>query len=657
MEIYHDISRYSDSELDVVNCIINGRNDINVKNAINFFQDAFKKSKELTGSPEIFCSLQLESLFELATIEYDVKRRYLLWDRLLKTALLFLNKYPQHKEIVIHCTNIVISYIQEPFLYKEYLQIKHGLTVLIGKIDSLIKSKGVLNCAELLTAKSRVLRCLSNYQTNSELEKITNEKAIRCIEKSLDIDDTIWYSHLELGKCHWRSSVFEKQIGLYNKKISLAELAYKKSQEIETTIQNTLALCQLYKETHQTAPFLLAFNKYEKVERNKRRYLQNSFLLAENVVTMYYSGFPSVLLDEYISKSDKILNEALLAGYHDARIITNLSFLKAAKGDIGAGSYILNSLNAKGVFDWNTIVADLDFIKSSDDLFAQGFVLGIDDSNTWNKLGTFAIDFLENVDIGLNMYDIALALNPSNPIISTNIARTLLKTNIDESVLQKAEYFISRAESASSFRFQWWRQVRLNIKSAKQELREAEPSKEGKKNYNLRKIGDLYKLYLNLKEKENHQERGFDFEKLIDAYFRVSLGNSIPSHKIISATTEQIDAAFYFEKDYYRVEAKWTKSKSDHTDIGDFYFKLKTQGVTGLMISVNGFTESAVARARSLKETTKIILMDGDELEMTLNGSPPFDEAIRLKQLYFYLEDNPYHKINSVNKKDNLFFS
>lgn len=648
-----DISKYSESELDIVNCLINGRNETESKKAKEYFEKGLSKSKEILKTSKIGHSLYLECLSEQSIIEYDIKKRTVLWEKLYKKTLDFLNQYSENEDTVEHCSDIIISYIHEPFIAKDYQLLKKGLSVIKGKLDSLITFKGIVNSSSLLVKKSAILRNFSSFQATPEAQRLMLEQAIRCVEKSIYTSGQTWFSFLELGHCQYKLSDFEKSLKSFNEKIAQAESAYLQSQNLLCTIQNTLALCSLYKETYQTSPFLSAFKTYESIEKNRRRFLQNSFYLAETAIRMFYSNFPAELLSEYLSKSDKLLNEAILAGFNDARIITDLAFIKAAKGEVSVGEYILKSLktSSSSTFDWNTIVADIQTIKDSNDLFSQGFVLGIDDASTWNKLGTFAINFVNDLELGLRMYKAALHFNPNNPIVLTNMARTLLKTTLDESTLQEAEYFISKAASCSTFRFQWWRQVRADVEIAKSNLSNSPIARSSQNNFNFGKIADLYKFYLSLKDMENPQERGFEFEKLISAYFQISLGNSIGSHRIKSATIEQVDAAFHFEKDYFRVEAKWTKNKTDHTDISDFYFKLRTAGVTGLMISISGFTHAAIERAKSLKNEVKLLLMDGDELETTLKGSPTFDEAIRLKQLYFYFEDNPYFRITASEQK------
>ena len=135
--------------------------------------------------------------------------------------------------------------------------------------------------------------------------------------------------------------------------------------------------------------------------------------------------------------------------------------------------------------------------------------------------------------------------------------------------------------------------------------------------------------------------------------FKISLGNSFSSYKTLlikpKSPVAQIDAAFnFFEKNFYIVETKWTAKPTIPKDIVLFRDRLSTVGTIGLFISVSGFTSQAVEKAYEFRKERQILLMDGEELEIILKGSPPFDEAMRLKQMYLLKDSNPYYKIQST---------
>ena len=248
------------------------------------------------------------------------------------------------------------------------------------------------------------------------------------------------------------------------------------------------------------------------------------------------------------------------------------------------------------------------------------------------------------------MYKEALRINPSNAIAMTNLAQTLLIIDTSDSILE-AERWISKAASCADRRFRWWRNVREQICERKLSLKGLQPqvAEIGKRLHSPKHLSDLHYNFTHLKNTEDHQHRGYQLEILVRQLFQISLGNSFGSYRtspIWSSPSMQIDAAFsYFDKDFYRVETKWTSNLTTAKEIVLFRDKLDVAGIKGLFISISGFMDEAIQKARELRKEVQIILMDGGELELVLQGSPTFDEAIRLKQIYFNKESNPYFRI------------
>ena len=180
--------------------------------------------------------------------------------------------------------------------------------------------------------------------------------------------------------------------------------------------------------------------------------------------------------------------------------------------------------------------------------------------------------------------------------------------------------------------------------------------KENKK-LRLNRLSDLYKGYSYLKDYDDPQARGYELEKLVYRLFEISCGNVFSSYRASlewnKHSTKQIDAAFnFFDQSFYRVETKWTSKPSKPTDIVLFRDKLDVVDVKGLFISIEGFTPEAVKKAYEFRNERQILLMDGEELEFILLGTPTLDEAMRTKQIYFAKDSNPYFKIKPVVQMD-----
>lgn len=355
-------------------------------------------------------------------------------------------------------------------------------------------------------------------------------------------------------------------------------------------------------------------------------------------------------MDTSLEDADRLLEEAFDAGYADARHIVDLAFIKAARGEVSAGLEIVKLLHPVGEHtSWTQVAEVISNKELGSDLVAQGFALGINKSSIWNILGTYAKRFLDDLSLAISMYRTALKLNPSNAVAMTNLSRALLEQGTLEHA-REAQRWISKAASCADRRFRWWRSVREEVTRTLEGLG-LDQSRNGPKiPTRVRRLADLQNTFHALKIWDNTQERGYEFQKLIARLIDFSLGNCQPSYRAKMTWADnsiiQVDAAFCFlDTQYFRVETKWTSTATEPNDIVLFREKLDVAGLKGLFVSVKGFTREAIAKAFSYRHEREILLMDGQELEYVLNGSPSFDEAIRRKQLYFAIESNPYYRI------------
>jgi hypothetical protein len=252
--------------------------------------------------------------------------------------------------------------------------------------------------------------------------------------------------------------------------------------------------------------------------------------------------------------------------------------------------------------------------------------------------------------VGINMYRVALNLDPSSAIAMTNLARALLMVD-DDKVLSEANFWVSKAASCAPRRFKWWSKVKglVDQRASKDHIKLVTFSKRIQRG-NLKRLQDLYGYFRMLKEKDDRQARGYGLEKIVNRLFSLTIDNCYGSYRTsvraIETNRLQVDGGFYyFEKDFFRVETKWTKKKTTPQEIVLFASKLDAFGVKGLFISIRGFSKEAVLRAYDLRKEKMVLLMDGDELELALQGSPSLDEIIRQKQIAFGKDSNPFNKI------------
>ncbi|WXR60947.1 restriction endonuclease [Peptostreptococcaceae bacterium AGR-M142] len=128
---------------------------------------------------------------------------------------------------------------------------------------------------------------------------------------------------------------------------------------------------------------------------------------------------------------------------------------------------------------------------------------------------------------------------------------------------------------------------------------------------------------------ENSQKRGFEFERFLNIFFDKNGLNPRNSFKIIG---EQIDGSFEFLNEVYLIEAKWTKSKIQKSDLVIFNEKVasKSNFTRGLFISYAGYTDEAL-QTFSIGRKVSIVLMTVEELTILIQRKMSFSDFLRKK--------------------------
>ena len=144
-----------------------------------------------------------------------------------------------------------------------------------------------------------------------------------------------------------------------------------------------------------------------------------------------------------------------------------------------------------------------------------------------------------------------------------------------------------------------------------------------------RGLGELHNNYTELAmNAENPQGRGFDLQDVLQGLFR--LHDLLYHPPFRKGTVEETDGFFSFEGFQYLVEARWRKKQPPIGDLRAFSSKVraKIESTRGLFLSIPGFRPEVVEEARPL---ANLILMDGQELALVLEGQMSLIEALRLK--------------------------
>lgn len=158
----------------------------------------------------------------------------------------------------------------------------------------------------------------------------------------------------------------------------------------------------------------------------------------------------------------------------------------------------------------------------------------------------------------------------------------------------------------------------------------AQASEEARKNrafsHSLRALKDQF-MAMHQDDSDPHK-RGKEFEGFINQLFGLF---DLEPRAAYSLEHEQIDGAFSFDTDDYILEARWWKKPVGRSHMDVFAKKIERKGknALGLFLSVNGFTQDALAEYSS---STPFITLDGADFFMILEERVRLEELLRRKK-------------------------
>lgn len=158
------------------------------------------------------------------------------------------------------------------------------------------------------------------------------------------------------------------------------------------------------------------------------------------------------------------------------------------------------------------------------------------------------------------------------------------------------------------------------------------------------KLEELKNKFFEIAVNKNAQQRGYQFEKLLNELFLLYDLDPKASFKI---TGEQIDGAFTFDQQDYLIEAKWQKVAVNAGDLYKFGGKIsgKLKNTLGLFISLEGFSSECTETNSTV--TKSMILMDGQDLMQVLEGRIKLHDLIYIKRRHASQTGEIYYKISS----------
>jgi hypothetical protein len=159
------------------------------------------------------------------------------------------------------------------------------------------------------------------------------------------------------------------------------------------------------------------------------------------------------------------------------------------------------------------------------------------------------------------------------------------------------------------------------------------------------KLEDLNKDYFRLVSSREHQQRGYQLEKIIRELFELFDLDPRASFKIVG---EQIEWAFTFEGTDYLLEGKWQQEIIGASDLDVLAGKLsrKLDNTLGLLLSINGFSAEGVRAPSSGRRV--MLLMDGSDLMAVLEGRIDLIQLLLRKRREASQTGNIYLRIHEI---------
>jgi len=555
--------------------------------------------------------------------------------------------------IAIHLANRTVDLFYDRFAPEERVRIRSMLAdavQLLGQGISCCEDLPI--AAELLVQKSSCLRCQGLISTR-ENRLARGIEAISCALKAVGLAPGMSSTHMALGQAHWASARWASSDDRYANSLNEAEQSLMDAQSGTDPLARLL-LARFFRLTYRPAKAVGVFVEYEAMEENKRRLWNEAYIYGEAAMQLWYNTYDEELVGLHLGHARELLREAADAGYENARNFTCLALVEAALGQRDLAEETLKRLATGEAKTWLRIVREAmaDLETGNVDTVKQGWALGLTDPRVWSSLGTYASEFIGDQDLAISLYEFGRQLGPADPIVLTNLARGLLQ-RAGPGDLAMAREYVSEAGRRADRGFVWWRDVRRRLAIAAGT--EARLPKIRK-----RKAGDnritRNELVVRLERFDKWtgppSERGPAFQSWFIDLLNTTVGVTQvrPGYKLPRLTgtarprTRDVDAAFRFGNSDYRVEVKWEGRPIRPSKISDFFSRLRTPGVTGLFVSMSGFTDGAIAEAwESLeRERVRVLLMSGKEIRSVTEGRITLQMLREIKERHLSVTGRPF---------------
>jgi hypothetical protein len=142
--------------------------------------------------------------------------------------------------------------------------------------------------------------------------------------------------------------------------------------------------------------------------------------------------------------------------------------------------------------------------------------------------------------------------------------------------------------------------------------------------------------------------RGYLLEDLLVRTFQLHQVDVVRSFKRNSGS-EQIDAAFKLEGWHYLVECRWREKLADTRQVDGLRGQVQRSGkqTMGLFLSINGWSPHVPGNLKQNPDKS-VLLMDGYDLRVVLEGRITLRELLFAKLTHFNIEGEPFVSVTQI---------
>lgn len=156
---------------------------------------------------------------------------------------------------------------------------------------------------------------------------------------------------------------------------------------------------------------------------------------------------------------------------------------------------------------------------------------------------------------------------------------------------------------------------------------------------------ELNREFVALHATADRQSRGYAFERLLHRLFALCELEYSCSYR---TATDQIDGSVVLDSFTYLLEARWRQEVAVAGDLRDFSAtaEQRLHATRGLFVSMAGFRGEAVDLFR--ERGNRLILVDGQDMAVALEGRVSFTDMLREKVRMATLRGEPYYRASQM---------